>query len=216
MPGHHWTGFAHPEGQRPAPAHEQLDRALVAGLMLEVSLHLPAFQAEPQVRRQFFKARLKDSLIFHLAGQVTLDRFRDLTRRLDHWFTFYYPLVCGSGGAGAPEAPSGIRPSGDQASRLKEDAWRDFFNQNPGLLPRRRHRKITCQGLQEFLGRSRGAWFSLKEFGEYFAIGRKTAWEYLQKFQHAGLLVHNGARSVGVRYSLAPQFLAPAPSNLRL
>jgi len=50
----------------------------------------------------------------------------------------------------------------------------------------------------------------LKEFGEYFAIGRKTAWEYLQKFQRHGLVVHNGARSARVRYSLAPRFLALA------
>ena len=38
-------------------------------------------------------------------------------------------------------------------------------------------------------------------------IDRKTAWEYVQKLQEAGLLIHNQGRSAAVRYRLADHFL---------
>ena len=47
----------------------------------------------------------------------------------------------------------------------------------------------------------------MKDLARAFDIDRKTAWEYLQKFQDAGLLVHNRGRSAAVRYRLADDFL---------
>ena len=38
-------------------------------------------------------------------------------------------------------------------------------------------------------------------------MDRKTAWEYLQNFLHAGLLRHNRGRSAAVRYALETRFL---------
>ncbi len=38
------------------------------------------------------KNRLKDTLVNHL-GWVSLERFRDLAGNLEHWFSFYYPLL---------------------------------------------------------------------------------------------------------------------------
>ena len=47
----------------------------------------------------------------------------------------------------------------------------------------------------------------MKELAQDFDIDGKTAWEYLQKLQQAGLLLHNGRRSAAVRYRLADAFL---------
>ena len=74
-------------------AEERLDRALVAGLMLEVFLETPAAPADPQLRRRHIRSRLTYALITHLSGCVTLDRFRHLMHHLEHWFQFYYPLM---------------------------------------------------------------------------------------------------------------------------
>jgi hypothetical protein len=40
-------------------------------------------------------------------------------------------------------------------------------------------------------------------------VGRKTAWEYVQKLLQAGLLVHNHGHSSAVRYRIAPRYLKP-------
>ena len=47
----------------------------------------------------------------------------------------------------------------------------------------------------------------MKDFAQHFDIDRKTAWEYVQKLQEAGLLLHNRGRSAAVRYRLADHFL---------
>ncbi len=199
MPGDYWTGITDFGLQRQARSQEPLDRALIAGLLLEVSLNLPAFPSDPRVRRHFLKTRLEDCLVSHLAGRVTLDRFRDLARGLEKWFIFYYPLVAGL--QGLPDLPP---PS---LSQVEDERLKIWFDQHRHLFPRRRQRKLTTPGLRDFLERTQGTRFTLQEFGQYFGIGRKTAWEYLQRFVRAALLTHNGARSSRVRYSLAPEFL---------
>ena len=72
---------------------EKLDRALVAGLILEVILDQGDLPANFQARQRLVKTRIQDSLVQHLAGQVSLDRFRTLAQNLDGWFEFYYPLL---------------------------------------------------------------------------------------------------------------------------
>src|SRR5208282_958036 len=81
--------------------------------------------------------------------------------------------------------------------------------EKPGVevLPRRPQRKLHPEGLQDFLQRTQGRWFRVKELAQDFDIDGKTAWEYLQKLQEAGLLLHNGRRSAAVRYRLADSFL---------
>jgi len=195
-------------------AEEKLDRALVAGLMLEVILETAGSPVDPQTRRHLVKTRLKDTLVTHLAGRVTLDRFHYLLRQLDHWFPLYYPLITrgspkGPGPAPGPgrAAPAGPAPPCRPA--LREDrlnAW--FKEEGRDLLPRRPHRKLSRDKLWEFLILTQGGWFRLKDFEQHFGVDRKTAWEYLQKLLAAGLLRHNQGRSAAVRYGLGTRFLA--------
>lgn len=195
---------------------EKLDRALVTGLMLDVILETAGSPMDPQAQRRLVKTRLKDTLVTHLAGRVTLDRFRSLLHQLDHWFPVYYPLIAAGPPPGLAPAPLPDRMATPTEvfprpgpSALREDRLRAWFKEEGrDLLPRRPHRKLNQDKLWDFLGRTRGGWFRLKDFERHFGVDRKTAWEYLQKLLAAGLLRHNRKRSAAVRYGLAPRFLA--------
>jgi hypothetical protein len=152
------------------------------------------------------------ALLSHVAGRVTLHRFRELAIQLDHWFHIYYPLVEGSEGVVQPGPEIFAVGTGSGTSvLLREDLLEQFLRRHPSLLPRRRHRKLSHSGLLEFLHRTRGGAFRLKDFQEFFQIDRKTAWEYVQKMRQAGILDHNQGRSAAVRYSLNPRFWAGQP-----
>jgi hypothetical protein len=86
MDGSKRTGVREKAPKGLGAEEEKLDRALVAGLMLEVILETAGSPADPQAYRHLVKIRLKDTLVTHLAGRVTLDRFHHLLRTLDHWF----------------------------------------------------------------------------------------------------------------------------------
>jgi predicted DNA-binding transcriptional regulator len=191
---------------------ENLDRALVTGLMLEVILETSSLPVDPQTLRHLVKTRLKGSLAVNLAGRITLDRFRRLLSQVDIWFPLYYPLTT----AGAPKTPAATpvlappapaaalaAPRGLRLDRLR--AW--LQEEGRGLLPHRPHRKLNQDRLWEFLGGTQGGWFRLLEFTRHFGVDRKTAWEYLQKFLRTGLLRRNQGRSAAVRYALATRFL---------
>jgi hypothetical protein len=194
-------------------AEEKLDRALVAGLMLEVILETAGSPVDPQTRRHLVKTRLKDTLVTHLAGRVTLDRFHHLLRQLDHWFPLYYPLITSGSPKGPGPAPGPGRAAPAASAppcrpALREDRLRAWFKEEGrDLLPRRPHRKLDQDKLWEFLILTQGGWFRLKDFEQYFGVDRKTAWEYLQKLLAAGLLRHNQRRSAAVRYGLGSSFL---------
>jgi hypothetical protein len=206
----------------PGAQEEKLDRALVTGLMLEVLLETSSLPLDPQTLRHLVKARLKDSLAVNLAGRVTLDRFRHLLRKVDIWFPLYYPLTAaGSPKAAAPAAtrlsaaaaPAAAAPPARRV--LREDRLRAWLrDEGRELLPRRPHRKLNRDGLWEFLGRTQGGWFRLKDFEHRFGVDRKTAWEYLRKLLHAGLLRHNRKHSAAVRYALATPFLVVRAETL--
>ena len=192
---------------------EKLDRALVSGLMLEVVLETSTLLMDPHTLRHLVKTRLKDSLAVNLAGQVTLDRFRRLLSQVDVWFPLYYPLTT----AGSPKAPAPVRlqaaagaVAGDLPARrvIRMDRLRAWLQEEGrDLLPHRPHRKLNQTGLTDFLSHTQGGWFRLIGFSRHFGLDRKTAWEYLRKFFHAGLLRHNRGRSAAVRYALETRFL---------
>jgi len=201
--GHRW----------PVPADENLERAMVGGLMLEVILEVPGLPQESQTRRHFIKSKLTYSLVAQLAGRVTLDRFRHLMHHLEQWFQFYYPLMpplpapevqqsCQRGSAWPAAA---VSPPQDAVRLNRLHEW--LANTGGEILPRRPQRKIQPDRLEEFLCRTQSSWFRVQDLARAFDIDRKTAWEYLQKFQGAGLLVHNRGRSAAVRYRLADDFL---------
>ena len=186
---------------------EKLDRALVTGLMLEVILETSSLPVDPQTLRHLVKTRLKDSLAVNLAGRVTLDRFRHLLSRVDIWFPLYYPLTtAGSSKVQAVPAPAVAASPSRRVLRVDRlRAW--LQEEGRGLLPHRPHRKVNQDRLWEFLGRTQGGWFQLSDFTRHFGVDRKTAWEYLHKLLHAGLLRHNRRRSAAVRYALETGFL---------
>lgn len=188
-------------------AEEKLDRVLVAGLILEVVLDSPGLPAESPQRRYLVKSRVQHALLSHLAGRVTLQRFREFARQLDRWFPYFYPRITGSE-LGIKENFPLSPPLPSPWRALKEDLLAQWIYQNFYLFPRRRHRKLHQGGLLDFLRLRQGGPFRVKDFQEFFRMDRKTAWEYLQKFREAGLLAHNQRCSAAVRYCLAPQFLA--------
>jgi hypothetical protein len=220
MAGHDRTVVEAVVSLRPGPWDDKLARALVAGLMLEVILDASGLSEDPQTRRRQIKSRLKGALVSHLAGRVTLDNFRALVHNLDRWFAFYFPLIAptalqsGRPKTAAPEA-TGQETISPRRRALQEDLLEQWFQEHPGLLPRRRHCKLQRQGLRDYLLSTQGGWFRLKDFEGCFQIDRKTAWEYLQKLLQAGLLEHNRGRSAAVRYCLASRFLVVRAAALR-
>jgi hypothetical protein len=206
----------------PGRGEEKLDRALVAGLLLEALLEARRQDSPgPQHARQV-KTHLKRSLTRHLAGYVTLDRFRTLMAHLDPWFARYYPLLAPLAGLPAGlEAAGGGAPLPALAAPprvpvFREDLLEDWRALNPGLFPSRPHRKLTWDKLKEFLSSTRGRWFGVKDLARDLGLERKTAWEYLRKLREAGLLRHNGACSAAARYSLEDHFLRVRGEDLRL
>ena len=222
-------------------AREKLDRALVAGLILEVVLDQADLPDSSQARRGLVKTRIQEYLVQHLAGRVSLDRFRALVQHLDGWFDFYYPLLVAEGRSlSAQPASTGYSAREPQAAyRLQEptnqvpekkasdspaprhhaclDALLDNWLEAAGTdIPHRSHRKLTPGKLRSFLRQSAGRWFRLRDFERYIQMDRKTAWDYLQQFLQTGLLCHNLKNSAAVRYCLAPCFLKVEADALRL
>jgi hypothetical protein len=223
MEGRRLTGVWEAATRQWGPDQEKLDRALVGGLLLEtLLLDVPDAAENAQSRLPALKPRLKHNLATYLAGRVTLDHFRTLVHNLDRWFPYYYPLVTPAVSAtedrrmagGAPLRLGTPAPASPGVLREEElGGWLDRRVQ--GLLPHRPHSKFKADKLRDFLRRTRGGWFRVKEFQDHFQIDRKTAWEYLQKLLAAGLLAHNRGRSAAVRYCLAEQFLAVRARALR-
>ncbi len=201
-----------------APGNEKLEQAMVAGLMLQVVLETPGLPDDPRSRRRFVKSRLKDSLLTHLPGRITLDRFRNLVQRLEQWFPLSYGVMPRPDPAmevkSSCQADIGPSPAAKEGL-VRSEALRQWLARaGRELLPRRPQRKIQPERLEEILLRSQGSWFRVKDMARSFDIDRKTAWEYLQKFREAGLLVHNRGRSAAVRYRLADRFLKVQVSAL--
>jgi hypothetical protein len=219
MTGYQQTGVGEQDLKDFGRQAEKLDRALVTGLMLEVILETSSLAVDSQTLRYLVKTRLKDSLAVNLAGQVTLDRFRHLLSQVDIWFPMYYPLTTAGASKAAAATPvqAILAPAAAAPSRrvLRVDRLKSWLQEEGrGLLPHRPHRKVNQDRLWEFLGRTQGGWFRLLDFTRYFGVDRKTAWEYLQKLLHAGLLRHNGARSAAVRYALETRFLVVRADTL--
>lgn len=206
---------------------EKLDRALVAGMILEVILETPNLPTNTRTRQQLIKSRLKNHLVQHLAGQVTLDRFRSLTLCLEQWFTFYFPILSSGPGAFGEIYPinkpdpeyrhhrsklSSIPPSRTIFQEERFERWLEGLRPS---LPRRSHRKLSLEKLQEFLRQTAGGWFRLRQFERFFQIDRKTAWDYLQKFIRSGVICHNHKKSAAVRYCLNPCLLNVKADRLR-
>ncbi len=223
--------------QKVPDTDEKLDRALVAGLILEIMLESPG---QPPDHREYpsqIKHRLQNSLIEHLAGKVTLDRFRSLASRLDNWFEYYYPLLIPET-RNMPTAYTVAEPAALYLVREPTSGWRTTMTSPTASsshrpvfweelldrwlaeldeqLPRRSHRKVSPGKLRDFLQQTGGGWFKVRDFERFFQVDRKTAWDYLQQFLQAGLVCHNRRQSAAVRYCASPQLLKVEADTLRL
>ncbi len=221
---------------------EKLDRALVAGLILEVVLDQPNLPPDVQARQSLVKSRLQDYLVQHLAGRISLDRFRSLAQNLDGWIAFYYPLLVSDDQSMAAKSPTitytarepqstyrvheprepwlGAKTGTDMPTPRHHaclddllDTWLEGAKTD---IPHRSHRKLTGSKLRKFLCQSAGRWFRLRDFQHFVQMDRKTAWDYVQLFLQTGLLCHNRKNSAAVRYCLAPSFLKVEADALRL
>jgi hypothetical protein len=220
---------------------EKLDRALVAGLILEVVLDQPNLPDGYKARHTQVKSRIQEYLVQYLAGRISLDRFRNLARNLDGWFDFYYPLLVSDSQPMGTKSPTVAYAAHEpQAAYSVKEVKSDWVGNTgcastPPLhhacldqlldnwleeaktdIPHRSHRKLTPDKLRNFLCRSSGRWFRLRDFERFVQMDRKTAWDYLQLFLQTGLLCHNRKNSAAVRYCLAPSFLKVEADALRL
>ncbi len=80
-------------GRGEGKAQEKLDRALVAGLMVEVILDQKSWPDSLPARQREVKRCLQDYLVQYLAGRISLDHFRRLVQNLDGWFDYYFSLL---------------------------------------------------------------------------------------------------------------------------
>ena len=201
--GYQWLGTG----------EEGLDRALVAGLMLDAALGAAAWPPDPPAWSRVLKIRVQEALLTHLSGRITLDRFHHLISTLNQCFPFYLPLISplrrpAAERSGSSQAPAREIAIPSCAGRgVRRDLLAAALGRLQGVLPRRSHSKLQEDKLADFLGRTCGCWFRLRDFQEHFSVERKTAWEYEQKFMHCGLLRHNHGRAAAVRYSLVDRFL---------
>ncbi|MHB8068627.1 MAG: hypothetical protein ACYDIC_12100, partial [Desulfobaccales bacterium] len=148
----------------------------------------------------------------HLAGRITLDRFHALINTLNRCFPFYLPLISPLLRPAAESGPQGAAvretaPSPACSRAVRRDLLAAALGRLRGVLPRRAHSKLQAGKLADFLGRTCGRWFRLRDFQEHFSVESKTAWEYVQKLWSAGILCHNRGRAAAVRYGLADDFL---------
>jgi hypothetical protein len=236
------SGADRGSSQGDSRTQEKLDRALVAGLILEVVLDQPDLPVGGQDRQLLVKNRIQDRLVRRLAGRISLERFRHLAQNLDGWFDFYYPLLVSDDrplagqpktviyGVKEPQATFtvhepkgdwlGLKASADPPATMPQacldtllDRWLEEAKTD---MPHRSHRKLTPGKLRSFLHQSGGRWFRLRDFERFVQMDRKTAWDYLQQFLQSGLLCHNRKNSAAVRYCLAPAFLKVEADALRL
>lgn len=202
--GYQWLGAG----------EEDLDRAVVAGLMLDAFLQTAAAARPPDPRAwsRLLKIRVQEALLTHLAGRITLDRFHALISTLNRCFPFYLPLIspllrppAASGPQETAVGATALPPACTRA--VREERLAAALSNLPGVLPRRPHSKVGADKLADFLGRTCGRWFRLRDFQEHFSVEPKTAWEYVQKLWSAGILCHNRGRAAAVRYALIDEFL---------
>ncbi len=194
---------------------EDLDRAVVAGLMLDAFLQTAAAARPPDPRAwsRLLKIRVQEALLTHLAGRITLDRFHALISTLNRCLPFYLPLISPllrppAENSGSPRASARETALSLACSRaVRHDLLAAALSRLRDVLPRRPHSKLRAEKLADFLGRTCGRWFRLRDLQEHFSIEPKTAWEYVQKLRSAGVLGHNQGRAAAVRYALIDAFL---------
>lgn len=220
-------GLAMPLGARPSASREKssstgplrgLDTTLVAGMFFQVLLeaeHLPGNTLE---RTSFVKQAVKNFLVQRLAGQITLSQFFRLVQIIEHEVTYYFHCLqgewlCPEDIRPAQTAGTGTSSRVAPVQSLQADVLRLALTRLP--LPHQANRKLSPEGLLDFLVRSEGRWFRLLDFESQFRLNKKTAWTYLALLLQHDILRHNEEKANKVRYAVSLKFLAPEAASRR-
>jgi hypothetical protein len=206
--------YSAPNRQQPFPTMppQGLDTTLVAGMFLQVILeaeHLPGNTLE---RTSFVKQAVKNFLVQRLAGQITLSQFFRLVQIIEHEVTYYFHRLQGEW-LTPPEisyAQPALALTGSctiaSPAPVRLYDLRLALNRLP--LPHQANRKLSPEGLLDFLVKSEGRWFRLLDFESQFRLNKKTAWTYLTLLLHHDILRHNDGKANKVRYALSAKFTA--------
>jgi len=200
-------------------APQGLDTTLVAGMFLQVILeaeHLPGNTLE---RTNFVKQAVKNFLVQRLAGQITLSQFFRLVQIIEHEVTYYFHRLQGEW-LSSPATPyAQPAPALTSSYKIASSAPIQIYNLRLALnllpLPHQANRKLSPEGLLDFLVKSEGRWFRLLDFESQFRLNKKTAWTYLTLLLHHDILRHNEEKANKVRYALSLKFMAPEPASYR-
>jgi hypothetical protein len=182
-----------------------LDTMLVAGMFFQVLVEAERQPGAPDARVNFVRGEVKNYLVNRLAGKISLDQFFRLITLIDEKAGYYFDRLR-QDWLGSREPPRGDeRLSQAAVSPLQEEELHRALMGLP--LPAKGNRKLSPEGLRDFLRERGGSWFKLLDFESRFQVNKKTAWSYLRLLQEAGILVHNQEKANRVRYSLAAPYL---------
>ncbi|MBM4288597.1 MAG: hypothetical protein FJ135_10720 [Deltaproteobacteria bacterium] len=199
-------------GSLAAPSHQGLDATLVAGMFFQVLLEAEHLPGNPLERTNFVKKAVKNFLVQRLAGQITLSQFFRLVQIIEPEVTYYFHRLQGewlspqdtpSRQTSPPETTYAVAPT----SPVLRDLLRRALSRLP--LPHQANRKLSPEGLLDFLVRTEGNWFRLLDFEFHFGLNKKTAWTYLALLLQHDILRHNEQKANKVRYALSLEFMAP-------
>ncbi|MBM4293578.1 MAG: hypothetical protein FJ126_01555 [Deltaproteobacteria bacterium] len=187
----------------PPPRGEALDTTLVAGMFFRVLLEAHSLPATLPERVSFVRKEAKNYLVRHLSGQITLSRFYRLINLIEENVLQYFQRQ--RTGWLAPEPGPGEKthlpaPPGASAEELHRGLAR------VELPPK--GRKLTREGLADFLLATGGEWFRVLDLETRFRVNKKTAWSCLHLLLQSGILEHNGEKANRARYALGRQFQA--------
>ena len=179
-----------------------LDTTLVAGMFFRVLMEAGGLPAGIPERVSFFRKAAKNYLVTHLAGQITLSQFYRLLNLIEENARNYFQQQkegwigpgIRTGGKPLPQPPR---------EAVQVEALRQALG---GVEPPPKGRKLTREGLEEFLRATQGGWFRVLDLERRFMVNKKTAWSYLNLLMQTGILEHNGEKANRVRYALASGF----------
>jgi hypothetical protein len=182
---------------------QDLDTTLVAGMFFQVLMEAEKLPASNTERVSFLRKGAKNYLVTRLAGRISLTQFFRLLNLIEEEALHYFQRRTGEWVGLKALTPTQPEPA-RQGKPVRVEALRQTLAQLP-LTPQGR-RRLTKEGLFEFLRETQGGWFRLLDFEARFQVNKKTAWTYLNLLLKQDILEHNGEKANKVRYALAPRF----------
>jgi hypothetical protein len=163
-------------------------------------------------RTSFVKQAVKNFLVQRLAGQITLSQFFRLVQIIEHEVTYYFHRLQGEWLSPPETSYARATPASTSSHKIASQEFIQIYDLKIALsqmpLPQQANRKLSPEGLLDFLVKSGGRWFRLLDFESQFRLNKKTAWTYLTLLLHHDILRHNDGKANKVRYALSPKFMA--------